>query len=108
MEITAIFEDVDSAEQALIRLREQGVDPLGYKIKRLRPLPGQGESHAVSSVNNPPAFTLSVWNMNESRQTDTRPAAGREVLLSVNVEDASGIRAHRSLVSNHGRRVQYR
>ena len=110
MEITAIFEDVDFAECALVRLREQGLAPLGYKIKATRPLarPSDGGALPQSGFYNSfingmpmPLNRERAWNAAGTR------AASKEVQLSVFVErDLSG-RTYHSLISNHGRKVTY-
>ena len=122
MDVTAIFPDVDAAEHALVNLQSLGVQPIGYKIRRVRALPGRDD--ADMSDHNPPAgfsnsltgaviggpLALNVFAMpaaGKRSPTLTPDGASREVELIVTVEDKSGIRAHRALVSNHGRKVRY-
>ena len=125
MDITAVFDNVDSAEHAIIGLRSLGVHPTGYKIRRVRPVPKQNNND-MSEMNPPiglynstltpglgPPMALNAWTMNVARQGEAAPSPtpdgySREVQLTVTVEDRSGIRAHRALVSNHGRQVRYR
>jgi len=122
MNIAAIFDDVDTAEHALVQLHSLGVHPLGYKIKRIRPSrretdlsdvnPPVGLYNATLLPSGGSAAALNAWTMRTAREGGqgnalTPEGHSREVELTVTVEDRAGIHAHRALVSSRGRQVRY-
>ncbi len=118
MKLTAIFENVDMAEWAIVRLREKGITPKSYKVRHLSPQAWQGESDDIPvfmpiPTNNSP--TSGNGSMNGSwlpipffNSVNDRPREGysSEAVLHVNVEDNHAIAAKGILVSNHGRKVE--
>jgi len=119
VEITAVFDSIDTAELALLHLQRQGILPIAYKIKTTRPLFYKKERDAPEVTAG---FTNNIGGGMQSPQgavmglnaqamgSFSEPVpqeARREVIMNVTVEDARAVGAHRALVSCHGRRVKY-
>lgn len=122
MQITAIFDDVDTAQHALVQLREQGLNLSAYKIKKVQPMQGQGEvditdyGSLLGIATNQwtglaPAIAMNPWPINNIGQDNSMPSltpdgVSREVKLILTVEDSKGDSVRHALVSNHGRKVR--
>ncbi len=116
MELTAVFDSVDIAELALIRLREQGISPLAYKIKRTRAFSKDKEivpedgvkasfTNSVGGMAQTPVMSLNLWH--KPLLSAQKKNAGQEVRLIVTVADSGAVKTRGVLVSNHGRRVRF-
>jgi hypothetical protein len=99
MDITALFDNVDSAEHALVNLQSLGIFPTRYKIRALHISDGMERSGKTA--------TPAVLNMlNYTSGPTTGGEQNREVQLLVTVEDSAAHRAQSALISNHARRVR--
>jgi hypothetical protein len=120
LDITALFDDVDSAEHALVNLQSLGIFPSRYKIRALHlsDAPGRGRAF-IGNTNNaadPGGFganNMAVPGFASIGLTgDAGAAFGRseppngEVQLLLTVEEDTAHRAQSVLISNHGRRVR--
>ncbi|MDR1692994.1 MAG: hypothetical protein LBR72_06505 [Oscillospiraceae bacterium] len=105
MEISALFENVDSAEAALVNLQALGIFPERYKIRSLRDLGGPGEPGGFVTTNG--IFATPVVSRMEVGDDSGREEQSEEVqlLLTIGRED-SAARVQSALISNHGRRVR--
>jgi len=97
MDITALFDDADTAEHALVNLQALGIFPTRYKIKALHI---QEETNAGRR-----AVYGNIFDITNSAFGGGEPP-NREVQLLVTVADTEAHRAQSALISNHGRRVR--
>jgi hypothetical protein len=117
MDITALFDDVDTAEIALTNLKALGIHPSRYKIKALH-ITEQGERYGnafapAAPVNQNGAnipvntgFFGTFTVMHGGAAFDTGEAPNREVRLLITVDDREAYRTQSALISNHARRVR--
>ena len=96
MDVTALFDDVDTAEHALVNLQSLGIFPSRYKIRALH-IPGErGRGTALTGIGGSLSNVAGGGSEGPSR----------EVQLLMSVEDPVGPKAQSALISNHGRRVR--
>lgn len=122
MEITALFDDVDMAEFALVNLQSLGIFPQGYKIRSLH-TEERGRDTLVPAADgftnnlavNPPGAVptnlgVAGFALSDTSYGGTAFGGGelpnREVQLRLTVDDVSAHRAQSALISNHGRRIR--
>ena len=117
MDITAVFDDADSAEIALVNLQALGIFPKAYKMRVLRDRADGGYArgpeyagYGAYTSGAPAAQNTGGYNFILS---DTPGAAfmgaeppNHEVMLTLTVEDAAVPRVKSALISNHARRVR--
>ena len=115
MELTAVFDSIDSAELALLHLQRQGISPVAYKIKTTRPLVYKtgwsGRDVRAGFTNNigggMQTLQSAMMGLNSQQPEPVPEESRREVIMNVTVEDSRAVGTHRALVSCHGRRVKY-
>ncbi|MDR0293701.1 MAG: hypothetical protein LBH95_06060 [Oscillospiraceae bacterium] len=120
MDITALFDNVDSAEHALVNLQSLGIFPSRYKIRALHiaedgehGLFAGGAGAAGSMQNTPgisplsaaPGFTVASIAGGGADCGGSEPPS-REVQLLLTVDGAVAHRARSALISNYARRVR--
>ncbi|MCL1806540.1 MAG: hypothetical protein FWG31_02430 [Oscillospiraceae bacterium] len=120
MDITALFDDVDTAEHALVNLQSLGIFPSRYKIRALHLSddPGRGGVFVGNMNNAVEANGFGANNMTVpgfaaiglrggpgAAFGRSEPPSG-EVQLLLTVDEDTAHRAQSVLVSNHGRRVR--
>ena len=115
MDITALFDNADTAEHALVNLQALGICPSRYKIRALHIsgcADGRGSTLPANAAGNPgfmsigaviPGFSDLPGGSGFSSGSGPRP---REVQLLVTVEDSAAHRTQSALISNHARRVR--
>jgi hypothetical protein len=118
MDITALFDDADSAEHALVNLQAQGIFPARYKIRALHIAENSNRRGGAVFGNTAGIPGVSVGNSTGgvgfatpvSYYGDTAFGIGegpnREVQLLVTVDGSEGHRTQSSLISNHARQVK--
>jgi hypothetical protein len=109
MDVTALFDDADTAEHALVSLQSLGIFPSRYKIRALH-IPGEtgrGKALAGAGTNNTgyTNFTADGFLYGISAG-DNRETPSREVQLLLTVEASAAQKARSALISCHGRRVR--
>jgi hypothetical protein len=118
MDITALFDDADSAEHALVNLQGLGIYPTRYKIRALH-IPDNNDNRGlfggvtaglpgvagIGSNAGGAGFAFAGIAYGDTAFGGSEPP-NREVRLLVTVDDAEAHRAQSALISNHGRRVQ--
>jgi hypothetical protein len=101
MDVTALFENADSAEHALVNLQALGIFPSRYKIHAL---------HIPDNTDNRGLFGFTAVTGVPGVTGITNNAGGeppnREVRLLVTVTGDEAHRTQSSLISNHGRQVK--
>jgi hypothetical protein len=120
MDITALFDDADAAEHALVNLQALGIYPTRYKIKALHiHQSGKRAWTAFGNTAGIPGIGMGVGNgtaggtgVAMTGMSYGGPAFGggeppnREVQLLVTVEEPEAHRTQSALISNHARRVR--
>ncbi len=117
MEISALFDSVDTAEFALVNLQGLGIFPERYKIRSTHNAEDRDNGFftiAGAAANGPTAAT--PLNMNGgvavigTAYDNTAFGGGeppnQEAQLVLTVSDAASARTQSALISNHGRRVR--
>ncbi len=113
MEISALFENVDMAEFALVNLQGLGIFPERYKIRSIhdsedgadqRFLPIAGVTGGASAVSTPINAVTGMAHDNTAFSGGEAP--NQEVQLLLTVRDDAADRTRSALISNHGRRVR--
>jgi hypothetical protein len=120
MDITALFDDADSAELALVNMKTLGIFPVRYKIKALHIPENTGRRRAVFGNTTGIAgmsgmgygnsaggagFTFAGVGYGSNAFFSGEPP-NLEVRLMVTVEDHEAHRTQSALISNHARRVR--
>ena len=124
MDITALFDDADAAEHALVNLQALGIHPSRYKIMALRVhqdaerawaafgnttgIPGTGMTAAAGTGFSPaggPGFAVTGLS-HDAPPFARAEQPSREVRLLVTVADSEARRTQSALISNHGRQVR--
>jgi hypothetical protein len=100
MDVTALFDDADAAEHALVSLQSLGIFPSRYKIKALHIPSGNASPYPISAVNFPAGGFYGI------SAADNREPPSREVQLLLTVDETAAERAKSALISSYGRRVR--
>ena len=95
MDVTALFDDVDTAQHALVNMQALGIFPSRYKIKALHIPNGYGYGQGYGNPE--------MWGVQSGIG---REPPNREVQLLLTVEESAVERAKSSLISNYGRQVR--
>ncbi|MDR0326051.1 MAG: hypothetical protein LBI19_08175 [Oscillospiraceae bacterium] len=112
MDITALFDDADSAEHALVNLQALGIFPTRYKIRALHITNGAGRdgiffaNTAASPGSAPVNAGAPGFGFAGGIAFSGGEPPNREVQLLLTVEDTEAHRAQSALISNHARRVR--
>ena len=118
MDITALFDDVDAAEHALINLQALGIFPSRYKIRALHISENTERGGAFAGTNVIGGNASGGWANGGFPGFAAFGAAGgdtafgggeppnREVQMLLTVEDGAAYRARSALISNRARRVR--
>ena len=97
MDVTALFDDVDTAQHALVNMQALGIFPSRYKIKALHISNAYGYGQGYGSPE--------MWGVQSGIGYAGEPP-NREVQLLLTVEEPAVERAKSSLISNYGRQVR--
>jgi hypothetical protein len=97
MDVTALFDNVDTAQHALVNMQALGIFPSRYKIKALHIPNGYGYGYGHGSPE--------MWGVQSGIRYAAEPP-NREVQLLLTVEESAVERAKSSLISNYGRLVR--
>ncbi|MDR1669387.1 MAG: hypothetical protein LBR76_05465 [Oscillospiraceae bacterium] len=115
MEISALFDNVDMAESALVRLQALGIFPERYKIRSLYASAGRTDSaHIAGGWGGMPAspiYTNAVVSPPYDMVLDNSAFEGgeppsQEVQLTLTVGNGIAARTRSALISNYGRQVR--
>lgn len=120
MIVNAVFDSADSAEWALVRMRERGVDVKNYKvlpINRRHEFTSGGDpvimaENGVSAANwgygNNMGMGGSAWLPFTAFESPMRTydVISQEALLEVTIDDSDYGPVKATMVSNRGRKVQ--
>jgi hypothetical protein len=105
MDVTALFDDADTAGHALVNLQALGIFPSRYKIKALH-IPSNVTLHPMSATAGTGDRYFSAGGYYGISAGDSREGPNLEVQLLLTVEDSAAHRAKSALISNHGRQVR--
>ena len=113
--ITAIFDSPDSADMALMRLRQQGIAVSEVHVRPLGPVQAPVQDNNLVMITFPglayqspsgPALMRGYYQGVESSGPAPGDTQSTEAILDLKLEEGELKRGVEIIISNHGRRIR--